>query len=61
MESVVDNYAKDVLSLLCGDYTDDSDKCERIVAITPDWDNSKKLKWNSLILSLAEVLDSIKD
>lgn len=34
-ERLIDGYAIEILNLLCGDHTEDSDKCEKIVKQTP--------------------------
>jgi len=35
IERIVDGYAHDVLALICGDYTEDSDKCVKLTPKTP--------------------------
>jgi len=35
IERIIDGYAHDVLALICGDYTEDSDKCVKLVDKTP--------------------------
>jgi hypothetical protein len=35
MDNLVDGYANEVLSLVCGDYTEESDKCVKLLPKTP--------------------------
>lgn len=43
--------------LLLADYTEDSDKCSKIIAKTPKW--TKALESNQFLLTFADLLDSL--
>lgn len=43
--------------LLFADYTEDSDKCPKIIAKTPKW--TKALESNQFLLTFADLLDSL--
>lgn len=58
VENIIDGFASSILNLLCGDYVEDSDKCKRIIGNTPNGTN-KKPNWKSIVLSLAEILESV--
>lgn len=57
MEALIDGYAHDILNLVCGEYTEDSDKCKTIVAKTPKW--KKALESKNFVLPLADIFDSL--
>ncbi|CAG2109084.1 unnamed protein product [Medioppia subpectinata] len=54
-ERLIDGYAFDVLQLICGDYTEDSDKCQNSVPKTPKKLSSQK-RTKSLLLPLINIL-----
>ncbi|KAH9522185.1 hypothetical protein DERF_005783 [Dermatophagoides farinae] len=57
VETLLDGYANDVLNLICGDYTADSDKCDSIIMQTPEW--KRPLTFKSFVIPLAQIIDSI--
>lgn len=57
MEGLIDGYAHDILNLVCGDYSEDSDKCKTIESKTPKW--KKPLESKNFVLPLADIFDSI--
>ena len=56
-ENLVDGYARDELNLICGDYTEESDKCEKIIDKTPKW--TKPLPSTSFVNALVATFQSI--
>lgn len=60
-EKLIDAYALDVLRLLCGEYTEESDICDKIINKTP----KSKLKENDIpkspINPFIAILNSIKE
>lgn len=54
IENLVDGYARDGLNLLCGEYVEESDKCERIADKIPKW--TKPLTSKSFMIPLVEIL-----
>ncbi|OTF77134.1 hypothetical protein BLA29_011233 [Euroglyphus maynei] len=58
-ENLLESYSSDLLAVLCGDYTEESDKCEKIISKIPGW--KKPLRWNNFILPMIEILESIDD
>ncbi|CAG2118266.1 unnamed protein product [Medioppia subpectinata] len=59
LEKLLDVYATETLSFLCGDYRDDSDKCDKIVPKIPKTKNNDKT--NSPITILISILNSVPD
>ncbi|OTF75372.1 hypothetical protein BLA29_010865, partial [Euroglyphus maynei] len=57
VEQLLDGYVNDVVNLICGDYTADSDKCDSIITDTPEW--KKSLTYKSFVIPLAQVVESI--
>jgi len=57
LEGLLNSYALEVLNLLCGDYTEDSDKCDQIVHLTPKF-KSKTLP-QSPVSAFIDILDSL--
>lgn len=57
VEALVDGYAQDILNLVCGDYTEDSDKCDVFKNKIPFW--KKPLLAKNFILPLAEIFNSL--
>lgn len=57
MEVLIDGYAHDVLQLLCGDYTEESDKCSKIVGKTPKY--KLALNYKVFLIPLVDILESI--
>ncbi|XP_027194078.2 uncharacterized protein LOC113788821 [Dermatophagoides pteronyssinus] len=63
----IDSYSGDLFNLICGDYTEDSDKCETLPSIQSIStttmmmiDNNKKLKWKSFIMVLVDLLNNLQ-
>ena len=56
-ENLIDGYANDILNLLCGEYTEESDKCSSIINKTPNWD--KPLQWKVFIQPIVEILEGL--
>lgn len=56
---LLDYYAQDTVNLLCGDYTDDSDKCQTIIGRTPEWKGP--LKYKSFVVAMAEIIESLNE
>ncbi|KAH9408402.1 hypothetical protein TYRP_012075 [Tyrophagus putrescentiae] len=56
-ETLIDGYAHDILQLLCGDYTEESDRCNKIIGKTPKY--SKPLNYKVFLLPLVDILESI--
>ncbi|CAG2109085.1 unnamed protein product [Medioppia subpectinata] len=57
-ERIIGGYANDVLALVCGDYTEDSDKCGKILPKTPKKLPSQK-RPKSIILPFINILASV--
>lgn len=57
IEVFLDGYAVDVLNMFCGEYTEDSDKCSKIIGKTPKW--NKKIPSKNFVLPLVDVFDSL--
>jgi hypothetical protein len=58
VERIVDGYAHEALNLICGDYTEESDKCTNIVERTPKKLATQK-RPNSLLPSFITILGSV--
>lgn len=58
-ESLIDAYAIDVLRLLCGDYTEDSDKCGPLMRKIPKGQKNDPT-YNSPLNPFVEILKSIE-
>lgn len=59
LNSLVSHYADDAANLICGDYTDDSDKCQKVLPLRPVW--NRPLKYQSFVISMAEVIQKLGD
>lgn len=57
IEGLVDGYAQDVLNLLCGEYTEESDKCSKIIHQIPK--HTKALNHANFVLPIAEIINSL--
>ena len=57
VERLIDGYARDGLNLLCGDYTEDSDKCSGIIRKTQKW--NKPLTSKVFMVPLVDILNSL--
>lgn len=58
-ETLIDGYTVDILSLLCTDYTEESDKCTKIIEQTPKGTVDLKAQSKTFVLPLVDVLDSL--
>ncbi|CAG2179059.1 unnamed protein product [Oppiella nova] len=58
IENIVDGYANEVLNLLCGDYTEESDKCVKLLPKTPKKLPAQKPP-KSLLLPLINIIASV--
>jgi len=58
IERIIDGYANEVLNLLCGDYTEESDKCNGIVNKTPKKQSTQK-RPHSFLQPFVSILVSI--
>ena len=58
IERIVDGYAFDVLQLLCGDYTEDSDKCVKLLPKTPKKLSTQK-RTKSMLPPFINILNSV--
>ncbi|KAH9414205.1 hypothetical protein DERP_008400 [Dermatophagoides pteronyssinus] len=58
VDSILRGYSGDALNLLCGEYGDDSDKCDSILTKIPDWKG--KIEWKSFIMMIAMLVDSLE-
>ncbi|KAH7638300.1 hypothetical protein HUG17_9406 [Dermatophagoides farinae] len=59
VENLLNGYTNDLLAVVCGDYTEESDKCDKIIQKIPEW--KQPLRWNNFIIPLVEIFDSIDD
>ncbi|KAH7638340.1 hypothetical protein DERF_004031 [Dermatophagoides farinae] len=57
VDSIIRGYSGDSFNFLCGDYADESDKCDPIIEKTPKWDGA--VKWKSMIIPMVQVIDSL--
>ena len=57
IENLLSGYTNDLLSVACGDYTEESDKCDGIIGKIPVW--KRPLRWQNFILPLVTIFDSI--
>lgn len=57
VESLIDGYAQDALNLLCGDYTEESDKCGQIISKVPK--HLKESKYKNFLIPLSKVIQSL--
>ncbi|OTF77136.1 hypothetical protein BLA29_003745 [Euroglyphus maynei] len=60
ISDALQGYAGDLTSVMCGDYTDDSDRCDTIIDSIPKWDNKKPLQWKTFAMPLVEIVDSFQ-
>ena len=58
-ENLLAGYTNDLLAIICGDYVEESDKCEGIIGKIPEW--KRPLRWQNFILPLIDLYDSIDD
>ena len=56
-ENLLSGYTNDLLSVACGEYTEESDKCDGIIGKIPEW--KRPLRWQNFILPLVTIFDSI--
>lgn len=56
-ERLIDGFAIEILNLLCGEYTEDSDKCSALIKQTPK--NKSRRKAKSMLLPMIDVLESL--
>ncbi|KAH9414261.1 hypothetical protein DERP_008458 [Dermatophagoides pteronyssinus] len=56
-ENLLAGYTNDLLAIICGDYVEESDKCEGIIGKIPEW--KRPLRWQNFILPLVTIFDSI--
>nr|XP_027194081.1 uncharacterized protein LOC113788823 isoform X1 [Dermatophagoides pteronyssinus] len=59
IENLLSGYTNDLLSVACGEYTEESDKCDGIIGKIPEW--KRPLRWQNFILPLIELYESIDD
>lgn len=59
LNSLISYYADDAANLICGDYNDDSDKCQTILSLRNVW--NRPLKYKSFVISMAEVIQHLGD
>ncbi|XP_075679696.1 uncharacterized protein LOC142644824 [Dermatophagoides pteronyssinus] len=59
IENLLSGYTNDLLSVACGDYTEESDKCDGIIGKIPVW--KRPLRWQNFFLPLIELYDSIDE
>lgn len=58
IETLIDGYSVDVLNLICGDYTEESDKCVKLLPKTPKKLNSQK-RSKSMLIPFINILNSV--
>ena len=56
---MIDGFAIEVLNLMCGEYTEDSDKCPPLMKLTPRLARSNKRRPKSALLPMISVLESV--
>lgn len=54
--NIADGYTQDTLNLVCGEYTEDSDRCDAIYDKIPKY--TKKLEWATFIFPLGNILNN---
>ena len=57
IERLIDGYAIDTLNLICGDYSEDSDKCVKVLPKTPKKLSTHK-RTKSLLPSFINILNA---
>ncbi|XP_027205104.2 uncharacterized protein LOC113798729 [Dermatophagoides pteronyssinus] len=58
IRDALQSYFGDIITVMCGDYTDDSDRCDNIIDLIPKWDNKKQLEWKTFAMPLVEIFNS---
>ena len=58
-ENLLSGYTNDLLAIICGDYVEESDKCEGIIGKIPEW--KRPLRWQNFILPLIELYENIDE
>ncbi|KAI2804360.1 hypothetical protein BLOT_003342 [Blomia tropicalis] len=57
MERKIDGYTQDGLNLLCGDYTEESDLCSKIINKTPKW--TKSVTSKAFVMPMVDIFNSL--
>ncbi|KAH9530206.1 hypothetical protein DERF_004029 [Dermatophagoides farinae] len=55
METMLQGFTGDLFNYVCGDYNEDSDKCQYIIDKIKPW--TKPLEWKSFILPVVQIVE----